>query len=116
MKQLAGDFAGHQFWSPNNSRFELRLIAEPIHRYRDEVNGIVDAAVFLMNHEIEPEVIILIEAVKKEEKLSWQYAVTPIGSAEFHILFRGEEIYRRDREYGGSTKTHCYFSSNAKRD
>jgi hypothetical protein len=116
MKQFARAFTAHQFWKPNNSRFELRLLVQPVHRYQDEKSGIIDGAVFLMAHEIEPEVIILIEAVKNNDELTWQYAVTPIGAAEFHIQLSGEEIYRRNRDYGGRTKTWTLFKRYAERD
>ena len=97
MKQLSRRFRAHEFWGRNNNRFDMRLMVNPVHRYRDPEQGLVDGAMFLMAHEIEPEVIIMIEAVRQDDDLAWQYAVTPIGSAEFHIFLDGDEIYRRDR-------------------
>lgn len=97
MKQLSRRFKAHQFWGRDNSRFELRLLVNPVHRYNDPDRGLVDGSVFLMAHEIEPEAIIMIEAVNQGGEMTWQYAVTPIGSAEFHIFLDDNQVYQRGR-------------------
>ena len=100
MKTLARRFAAHQFWrtsTENNVRFDLRALPQPIHRYADEQAGIVEGAAFLFAHEIEPELILLIEAVKSGNAPSWQYGVAPLGSAEFHVELDGEQVFSRDR-------------------
>lgn len=61
MKRLARRFSAHQFWDPNNTRYDLRLLVQPVHRYNDPDKGLVDGSMYLMAHEIEPEVIIMIE-------------------------------------------------------
>src|SRR5262249_13560242 len=33
MKDLARRFTAHEFWDPDNSRFELRLLVQPVTRY-----------------------------------------------------------------------------------
>ncbi|HMC09794.1 MAG TPA: hypothetical protein VKH44_00835, partial [Pirellulaceae bacterium] len=48
LKEQARRFTAHEFWNPDNSRFELRLLAQPVHRYQDEKRDIVDGAVFLL--------------------------------------------------------------------
>ena len=35
IKEIARRFTAHEFWDPDNSRFELRLLVQPVHRYRD---------------------------------------------------------------------------------
>src|SRR5688572_1900513 len=35
MKELARRFTAHEFWNPENSRFELRLLQQPVLRYGD---------------------------------------------------------------------------------
>lgn len=42
LKEQARRFTAHEFWDPDNSRFELRLLVQPVHRYTDEKNGLVD--------------------------------------------------------------------------
>lgn len=36
MKALARRFKSHEFWDPKNSRYELRLLVSPLHRYEDD--------------------------------------------------------------------------------
>src|SRR5262249_26472673 len=42
LKMIAQKFAGHEFWDPNNSRYELRRLERPLHTYRDETHGLLD--------------------------------------------------------------------------
>jgi hypothetical protein len=41
MKQLAQKFTGHQFWDPNNTRYDLRRLETPLRTYRDEAGPLV---------------------------------------------------------------------------
>ncbi|HVA48814.1 MAG TPA: hypothetical protein VNH11_20780, partial [Pirellulales bacterium] len=61
-KQQARRFTAHEFWDPDNSRFELRLLTQPVHRYSDAKMRLQDAAVFILAHGTNPEVVLLIEA------------------------------------------------------
>jgi hypothetical protein len=62
-----------------SSEWSLRLLTTPIHRYASEEEGIVDGAVFALTQGTNPEAIALIEAVKKEDALQWQVAVTRLS-------------------------------------
>jgi len=48
MKDLARRFTAHEFWDPNNSRFELRLLVQPVHRYSDAKVGLHDGTAFIV--------------------------------------------------------------------
>jgi len=39
LKLLAEKFTGHQFWDPDNSRYELRRLERPLYTYQDEAGG-----------------------------------------------------------------------------
>lgn len=62
-----------------SSEWSLRLLTTPIHRYTSADEGIVDGAVFALTQGTNPEAIALIEAVKKEDSLQWQVAVTRLS-------------------------------------
>jgi hypothetical protein len=95
MKELARKFSAHEFWNPNNSRFELRMLISPIHRYDDAAAGIVDGAVFALAHGTNPEVLLLVEAIKEagEDKAIWNYGIVRLGSAEMHVELSGREVW-----------------------
>lgn len=115
MKYLAQLFTGHEFWRPGNSRYELHVKVRPVHRYRDPEHGIADGAVFVVAHEVEPEILLLVEANEKADGY-WQYGAIAIGSAEFHLELDGEEVYTRSRASNGylglPTDTYHAFSRN----
>lgn len=101
MKEIARRFTAHEFWNPDNSRFELRLLVQPVHRYRDEAAGVLDGAAFVLAHGTNPEVILLIEAHGPDvARAQWRYALARIGSAEFHVELDGAEVWRRSRTPG----------------
>ena len=58
MKDLSRRFEAHEFWDPNNSRFELRCLETPVLRYSDEKMGINDGCVFVFAHGTNPEILL----------------------------------------------------------
>ncbi len=101
MKDLARRFAAHEFWDPNNSRFELRLLAQPVHRYSDAANKLLDGAVFVFAHGTNPEVLLFLEAAGGDaSSAKWQYACFRLGSAELHVALDDREVWMRERTPG----------------
>jgi len=102
LRELARRFTAHEFWDPDNSRFELRLLAQPVHRYSAERTGLLDGAVFVLANGTNPEVVLLIEAVSAAGNSSakWQYALARLGSAELHVMIDGAEAWKQDRTPG----------------
>jgi hypothetical protein len=101
LKELARKFTAHEFWDPDNSRFELRLLEQPVHRYKDPEAGIHDGAVFILAHGTNPEVVLLIEALgKTPDEARWHYALARLGSAELHVELDGKETWKQGRTPG----------------
>ena len=118
MKDLARRFTAHEFWDPNNSRFELRLLAQPVLRYADPANNVVDGAVFVFAHGTNPEVLMLLEAVGADAATAkWQYSFARSGSAEMHVELDGQEVWLRERPPGiTGTPVDSYWLFSARRD
>jgi hypothetical protein len=95
MRVLLRRFGGHQFWTPGRSRYELRVIPQPVLRYEDAQASVIDGAAFIMAHETEPECVLMLEAVRNSEGMAWRYGAIAIGSAEFHIELDSQEFYAR---------------------
>ena len=100
MKEISRRLEAHEFWDPNNSRFELRLLVQPVHRYHDESAKVLDGAVFVLAHGTNPEVLVQIEADTAEQPARWRYSFARLGSAELHVLFDGKEIWTQPRTPG----------------
>lgn len=101
LKELARKFTAHEFWDPDNSRFELRLLEQPVHRYKAPETGIQDGAVFILAHGTNPEVVLLIEALgKTPDAARWHYSLARLGSAELHVELDGKEVWKQGRTPG----------------
>ncbi len=100
MKDISRRFQAHEFWDPNNSRFELRLLVQPVYRYSDEATQVVDAAVFALAHGTNPEVLLIVEAIKKNNVATWHYDLVRLGSAEMHAAWDEQEVWTVPRTPG----------------
>jgi hypothetical protein len=100
-KLLARRFDAHEFWDPNNSRFELRLLETPLHTYRDEKSGLLDGAIFGFVHGTNVEVLLLLEArAEGQQPAHWMYGLARVGSAEMHVNLDGKEVWKLARTPG----------------
>lgn len=98
MKELARRFTAHEFWDPDNSRFELRLLVQPVHRYASATEELHDGAIFVLAHGTNPEVLLQVEAVGKSLKeAEWQFSLARMGSAEMHVELDGKEVWTVER-------------------
>jgi hypothetical protein len=98
IKDLSQKFTAHEFWDPNNSRYELRLLVRAVHKYNNPDVGVLEGAVFLLCHETNPEVALLIEAVAPSGgEAKFRYALARLGHAELHVEFHQTEVWRQDR-------------------
>lgn len=108
MKEQARRFTGHEFWNPNNQRYELRLLPQPLHRYSDEDEGIVDGCIFALAHGTNPEVYLLIEAHEQDGGQQWYYGLARFGYAEMHVNIDEEEVWEQPR-IAGTSPTDPYW-------
>ena len=114
MRQVARRFDAHQFWNPDNQRFQLRLSPRPVLVYSDEAADILDGGLFLFTYGQNPALVLMIEAVGDENDASWRYAIAKNGSAEFHVSLDDDEVYQSPRApgvVGRSIDPYFLFSS-----
>ena len=97
IKELAQRFTAHEFWDPNNSRYELRLLVQPVHKYSAPDSGLLDGALFLLCHGTNPEVALLLEVVQEAGTAKYRYALARLGHAELHVAFDEREVWRQER-------------------
>ncbi|HEY7329298.1 MAG TPA: hypothetical protein VH592_16770 [Gemmataceae bacterium] len=100
VKLLAQKFTGHEFWDPDNTRYELRLLKRPLCTYRDEASGILEGGLFTLANGTNPEILFFVEAhvdSKSNSKPVWQYTVGRLAHAELHLEYDGKEVYTAPR-------------------
>lgn len=101
MKAASRSVSAHEFWDPNNTRYELRLLVTPVYRYSDPESGLVDGAVFVFAHGTNPEILMFVEARAKEgDAPKWYRGFAPLGSAELVVAEEEQVIWRKDRAPG----------------
>jgi hypothetical protein len=118
LKQLAQKFTGHQFWDPNNTRYELRRLERPLYAYQDEAGGVLEGALFTLANGTNPEIPFFVEArvdPKDNSKSTWQYAVGRLAHAELHLEYDGKEVFDAPRgdQVSASNKPYWLGSINA---
>jgi len=98
LKEQARRFSAHEFWEPDNSRFELRLLVQPIYRYQDEQRQIQDAAVFIMAFDNNPQILMSLEILGSAAgEARWQYLLARVSSAELHVSIDDKEVWKQQR-------------------
>lgn len=86
MRQIARRFDARQDY--RGDKIELRLMPQPIDRYRDQSQRIVDGAVFVFANGTNPELGLLLETDGKR----WSYAVFRLASAALSLDLDGKEV------------------------
>ncbi|MDB5350354.1 MAG: hypothetical protein JWN86_1601 [Planctomycetota bacterium] len=94
MRELARRFKAFELWEPSGTarpeRYELRLLPQPVYRYSDPANGLIDGAIFFMVYGQNPEIALVIEA-RQEGKAAptWSYGMGRIAAA--HLIVSLDE-------------------------
>lgn len=101
LKTLARRFKAHEFWKPDNTRYELRLLIRPLRRYEDAATGLLDGAVFVFANGTNPEILMFVEAHAGDDGASkWLIGFAPLGSAELHVTRNDEDVWKQPRAPG----------------
>jgi hypothetical protein len=94
MKELARRFVAHEILG-SGQRFELRLLVQPVHRYKHPQSGLIDGAIFILARGTDPEAALLVELVAKgSSPPAWRYGLASISSAELHVSLDDREVWQ----------------------
>ncbi len=94
MRAIARQFSGHVFEELDDAgRFELRLLTSPLYRYEDSATGVIDGGIFVLVKGTNPEVTLVLEAVKDADGLRWQYLLSPLTNRRTELQYRGTPIW-----------------------
>src|SRR5262249_1173545 len=119
LKLLAQNFTGHEFWEPNNSRYDLRRLERPLHTYRDEAGGLLEGSLYTLANGTNPEIALFVEARAQPDGKApiWQFTVGRVrgggmSHAELHVEYDGKEVFNgpRGRSLSGPDKPYWVVS------
>jgi hypothetical protein len=78
-------------------RQPLRLLPRPVYRYKPAEGVVVDGAVFAYVMGVDPEALLLIEAVSDEKGRRWEYGFVRRSSGELQARLDGEIVWSAER-------------------
>lgn len=80
------------------SRWELRLVPAPLHRYQPKSGKVVDGAIFSFAQETDPEVLLLLEARRDEAgELSWYFAAARACAWQLQLDYKKNRVWSVQR-------------------
>jgi hypothetical protein len=92
-----------------SSRYELRLLARPVYRYKDAKHGINDGAVFVFVHGTDPELFLILEHRGEGDKAGWYYSLAPMTCYAVTARLDGREIWSVPNRHGKTTPRDAYY-------
>jgi hypothetical protein len=95
---------------------QLRLLPQPLYRYADEKQGLLDGAVFALVVSNDPEMFLILEAVRPQgsDEHQWQYALARMSSLLHTVQLDEQEIWSIPGYYtipAAERKTGPYMES-----
>jgi hypothetical protein len=99
MRRLAREFSGYEV-DANGKRLDLRLLPSPLYRYPAAGSGMVDGALFALvsTSGTDPEVLLLIEAHEKDNKIRWEYACGRFSDRSLYMQRKDREVWSMVRD------------------
>ena len=106
MRRLAKDFKSWQVdYEKNNREHHLRLLPQPMFRYKSEDDESLDGAMFAFVRDGDLEVILTIDAAKKPDGTAqWVFDCDRVAVFEQYVSYRGKEVWSCPRSNSGNTR------------
>jgi hypothetical protein len=98
MREIGRRMAAHST-DASDSRWELRLLTQPIYQYSAEMGqsekpvGAIGGGVFLFCQGTDPEVVLLLEARQLDDRRVWHYALAPFTDYGLSVTLDGKEVW-----------------------
>jgi hypothetical protein len=93
----------------NDSRWELRLVTQPIHQYTvKQPSDTIGGGVFLFCQGTDPELILMLEARQIRGRRAWFYAVAPFTDYGLSVTLDGKEVWTLAKDHR-PTRTSAHW-------
>jgi hypothetical protein len=107
MRQLARRFQAASY--KMNSPHELRLMPQPLYRYEDKANDVLDGALFAFVEGNDPEALLLLEAASGK----WRYTLASMTNYRVVVRLDNEDAFTSEAPLRGiSSPTDRYHSAS----
>jgi len=98
MRRLASDFSAHLADTRGNAagvKRELRMLKQPVYRYptAEKDATYLDGALFAFVEGTDPELFLLLEAVKAKDGANWHFGLARMNGDEMQVDFRDKKVW-----------------------
>jgi hypothetical protein len=109
MREIGRRMAAHST-DASDSRWELRLITQPIYQYNasKEPANTLGGGVFLFCQGTDPEVVLLLEAREMNGRRTWHYALAPFTDYGLTVTLDGKEVWSLAKDHR-PTRTSAHW-------
>jgi hypothetical protein len=100
MRELAGRFSARlvdRRVKLEGERQELRLLTQPLYRYRSTDPEVLDGALFGIVLGTDPEVFLLLEARQSGDAPTWQYGLARMYVDPIAVSYNDKEVWRVEK-------------------
>ena len=106
MRSLARGFTANCHHPRTDEPTELRLLTQPLYRYADEQGKIVDGAIFAFVVSNDPELFLILEAVRAQADAEpqWRYSLARMSSHKETVRLDGKEVWSVPNYYSDPTE------------
>jgi hypothetical protein len=105
-RQLAERFSAEEI-DRKKVRYRLRLLTRPLHRH-DTIDSPLSlgGALFAFCQQIDPELLLLIEARNSGAGYRWEYAVAGFSNMDLYLQLDGREVWRDVPAFSSGAGAH----------
>lgn len=110
MRAMAKKFTSYLIDSKSQRKAQLRMLPEPIYRYKQETETSPDGALFAFVRDGDLEVILAIEAETNPDtgKSRWVFDCDRVAISEQHVSYEDQEVWSCPRgKYGVAKDQYC---------
>ena len=111
--KLAREFTAHTV-DDLGVRWQMRLLSRPLYRYESAGSDLIEGAVFAFVSDAgtDPEIVLVLEAVKDQGKTMWQYRTCAFSISSLYVQYKGKEVWRSLRDdptgpFGNPDRTYA---------
>jgi hypothetical protein len=109
MRAIAADFSVIDYFGPNATKHDLRLLRQPLYRY-SEKGDILDGALFVFAVATDPECCLLVEAYQDGADSRYRYAVAPMSIFQLEARYKDTPVWSIERRDAAGANCRSYYA------
>jgi hypothetical protein len=109
MRDIAKRFSASDAFEGKPDSDELRLLSKPLIRYGADNSDTLDGALFVHAHGTDPELMIVIEALRSGDGYEWSYSLAPMTGYALKASLDGTKVWEVAWRQGPFSPTDIFF-------